>query len=387
MDSFSRSLAAAALIDGQHFTLTGFGTIEGVYVSARINHSERRVEAPRLEVKWSDEVDPTAQTFSQFLESTGATSFEANDIEGNWLDALTTGESIVIGDLGTLVPDPSTGLCSFEANTDALAGAFSGNNAVTLEPISKRALPDTPVAPVVEIDTKKDNSASAKTKERSLVSRLVPYASAAAAVLLLIVAINFFTKEAPVNDDSRGKVVTVNQERLNRSPREEATTADLPIEQIEEGPFDEASTSAPEGFDNSLSIEEDASDDLGDAIAGVINDMPVDFESASPSRVGDEAQEEVPAFDPAALAGGLNDDNLFAISEIDVVIVLGSFTNSANAARLTEKVAEAGLIPYVDQPGAFTRVGATFAVSSEAEVEQLKHQMRKQFSTSAWVLE
>ncbi len=384
MDAFSRSLAAAALVDGQHFTLPGFGTIEGVYVSARIDHSARRVEAPRLEVRWSDEVDPSAQTFAEFLVSTGATKAEANEIEGNWLDALTTGDFIVIGDLGSLVPDRLSSKCSFKANEEALKVAYSASQTVALEPISRRALPDRPVAPVVEIDTINSDTASAKTK-RSLVSRLVPYVSAAAIVLLGIMAINFFTKR-PTLDESRGKAVTVNQDRLNRSPREEVTTADLSTERIEEADANDLIAGESAGYDNSISSDEDNTEEFDDALSGAIDDMPIAFDS-EPEVNTQDGQEQVPAFDPAALAGGIDDDHLFTLSEIDVVIVLGSFTNAANAARLTEKVAAAGFIPYVDQPGEYTRVGVTFAVTTEAEVEELKHQMRKQFDPNAWVLE
>jgi len=137
-------------VDGQHFTLPGFGTIEGVYVSARIDHGARQVEAPRLEVRWQSEEDQAAQTFANLLVSTGATSFEADDIQNSWLDALATGESIEVGDLGILISDKDSGECRFEENAEALASVFSGRQTVSLAPISKRALPDTPVTPVVE---------------------------------------------------------------------------------------------------------------------------------------------------------------------------------------------------------------------------------------------
>lgn len=378
MDAFSRSLAAAALVDGQHFTLPGFGTIEGVYISARIDHGARQVEAPRLEVRWSTSEDETAQTFSELLVSTGATTNEAAEIEGNWLDALAKGEHIEVGDLGTLRPNTEDGTCDFEPNVDALAAAFSGSVTIPLEPISKRTLPQTPVAPVVAIDTKKHSSASAKT-DPSFIRKLVPYVSAAAVVLLGVMAINFFSR-SPALDENLGKAVTVNQDRLNRSPREEATTADLPVQSIEEATPSDIIAGEPSYADNGATS---APQDFTSAITSSEKDAPV----ADPVSPNAEANQGIPSFDPASLAGQNEDEVLFALSEIDIVIVLGSFGNSKNAARLTEEIAAAGLIPYVDQPGDLTRVGATFIVSSEAEIEAVKARMRKEFNPNAWVLE
>ncbi|MFK8058160.1 MAG: SPOR domain-containing protein [Saprospiraceae bacterium] len=382
MDAFSRSLAAAALVDGQHFTLPGFGTIEGVYISARIDHGARRVEAPRLEVRWDSEEDPNAQTFAALLVSTGATTFEAEDIENKWLDALTTGDSIQVGDLGTLLPNKAEGTCTFESNTAALAAAFSGSQTVTLEPISKRALPDSPVAPVVAIDTKSQGSASAKTKD-SFVRKLMPMAAAAAIVVLGVVAIQFFSRSSTI-DANAGKAVTVNQDRLNRSPREEATTADLPMERIGEISPSEFSTDEVVAYDNSSLIDDSPIGSITEELSAIPDNGPFDHSSAIPSSRDTQV---VPSFDPAGLAGLSEDESMFTTSEIDVVIVLGSFSNTNNAARLTEKVAAAGLIPYVDQPGDLTRVGATFSVSSEAEIEEVKLRMQKQFNSTAWVLE
>jgi len=384
MDVFSRSLAAAALVDGQHFTLPGFGTIEGVYISARIDHGARRVEAPRLEVRWENEEDSKAQTFAQLLVRTGASTLEAEETQGDWLDTLTTGESIAIGDLGSLVPDASKGTCSFEADTNGLASAFSGKLTVDLEPISKRALPKEPIAPVVAIETEKQVSAFAKTGSARL-RKLVPYASVAAVALIAVMALKFYS-ETPALDDNQGKAVAVNQDRLNRSPREEVTTAELPIEELEEARSSDIIAGQPLGFDNSIAIEEEViatEENIEDVSNALVQEGDANPQSSSPAVV--EPSQVVP-IDPAALAGG-PDDEMFKISEIDIVVVLGSFGNVANASKMTEDVAQAGLIPYVDKSGSLTRVGATFSVSSEAELEEVKAQMRKQFNPNAWVLD
>jgi len=336
-----------------------------------------------LEVRWESEEDSRAQTFAALLVSTGATTFEAEEIERNWLIALKSGESIEIGDLGVLVPLSSGDTCMFEPNTAALASTFSSNRTVAIEPISKRALPDTPVTPTIGVDKQVNDSASAKTSN-SVLRRLIPYASAAALVLLGVLAINYFSR-SPNIDASLGKAVAVNQDRLNRSPREAATTADLPIERIEEALPSELIAGEPSATldkENNLVLGSPSFPDS--ALPEIANNSPFDHSSAIPSE---ESSPEAAAFDPAGLAGGIPEEDLFEISEIDVVIVIGSFGNSANASRLTEKIAAAGLIPYVDQPGELTRVGATFSVSSEAEIEEVKHQMRKQFNPTAWVLE
>lgn len=69
------------------------------------------------------------------------------------------------------------------------------------------------------------------------------------------------------------------------------------------------------------------------------------------------------------------------------MIILGSFGSNQNAARLTERLAEKGLLPYVDQPGNLTRVGVSFTASSQAEVDAMLTRMRREFNSNAWVLE
>ena len=136
MDQFPSALAAAALVDGQHFTIPGYGTLEGVYVSAQINHVEREVAPPRLEVTWETTPVPGAQTFAELLVNTGATNAEAIDAQDAWLDALERGERITVGDLGTLELDGVTNLARWTPNREALDRAYWSSGSVPVEPLS-----------------------------------------------------------------------------------------------------------------------------------------------------------------------------------------------------------------------------------------------------------
>ncbi len=350
MDLFSRQVAAAALVDGQHFTLPGFGTLEGAYVSARIDHASRKVDPPNLAVHWHVVVDEEAQTFAELLTRTGATSFEAEATELAWTAALTSGEDIEVGDLGTLRRDPLTKHVNFFPNERALAQAYWGGGAVAVEPLARReavahwepvaaaksaSQPPPPVA-----------AAAAGKPRRSPVPYLL-----GAATLLLIGGLVWYLVAQRGGGRHPGEqhVLQVSQERLNRSPHDPT-----PVELAES---DVAAVPAP--------VDE------------------LDF------AISDPEEEVAPAaFDPAALAGDDEDfSQPYRPESFDAVIIVGSFTSSRYTDRLQEKILAAGLVPYVDHPGSLDRVGVAFSANSQAEVMAMLERMRLEFGEDSWILD
>ena len=139
MDTFSRSLAAAALVEGRGFTLPGVGTLEGRYVPARIDHVRRVVEPPTLDIAWTRPTVAGPPTFAQLLVSTGATPAEAQAAQDAWLSALEAGESIGIGELGSLVPTQDAGVAvDFLRDEEGLRRAYWGGGEVAVEPLPRR---------------------------------------------------------------------------------------------------------------------------------------------------------------------------------------------------------------------------------------------------------
>lgn len=363
MDEFSRSLAAAALIDGRRFSLPGHGTLAGEYLSARINHVERHVEPPSLEVTWSPTVSAEVPTFAELLSATGATTAEAEGSQRAWLEALALGSAIEIGDLGTLQHDAAAGRVVFTAKPTALERAYWANGPVDLEPLEARAeavaAPTTPVVPIALAQASAPPAAAAVPTSgqvaqpaiarptRARRAWLVPAAIAATLAFAALVIFSVAGSDDPddaLADAERGQVVAVRQDRLNRSPREDA---------VEEAPDD-------------------------------------DFVDGDYASEGDAPYAEEPgdlAFDPAGLAGEPDADEDYAFAPIEAVIVLGSFGNADNAARLTEQVAGDGLLPYVDQNGELTRVGVAFEAETEDDIAAMMQRLRAEYNPSAWLLD
>ena len=389
MDDFSRSLAAAALIDGQQFTLPGYGTLTGTYVSARINHAERHIEPPTLDLEWSSRVDERVQTFEELLIATGATSYEAADIQDSWLNALRDGETIYLGDLGALQLDQATQLVGFTPHQTGLDQAYWASGVVEIEPLSKRtATVEQPVAPAVEVDLHMSTNAAVEplhVAHRAKTQRgwLVPFAAAASVLLVAGLLWFLVSDREPADDPSvRGQVVAVNQERLNRSPRELAA-AETVIEPDVDDNF--VAGGVAEVEDDVTNNYDYAADDASQEYTASGSDLippaePAGAEMSDPSFAPD-------AFDPAALAGTDTEEYDFAVEPIEAVIVLGSFGSPTNAARMTEQIAAAGLLPYVDQQGELTRVGVSFEATSESDIADMMQRMRADFNPRAWLLE
>ena len=362
MDNFSRSLAAAALIDGQHFSLPGCGTIEGIYVSAKINHVTKSVEPPSLEIRWTNVVDEQAQTFEDLLIHTGATTTEAQDIQNQWLATLESGSGIQLGDLGELKFDVDTQRIGFFPNEVGLNKAFWNSGALSLEPLDRREADMTASAAEVEttqVSTAHLQNTSTSTSEKGVLKMLLPYMAAAVVVVSGVLLFHSLTRvEAPDAGD-KGQVVAVNHDRLNKSPREdEGASTDFSEDQ---GLMDE-----PEG-EISTKIEKFDPENLG--------------------AVASDATEDFGAFDPAGLAGGDVDETGFELVPIELVIIVGSFGNSANAEAMAKKVTAAGFQSYIDQTSNMTRVGVSFSASNEQQVADMVQQMRVKFNPNAWLLE
>jgi len=376
MDDFSRSLAAAALLDGQRFSLPDYGTLAGCYVSARINHAERQIEPPTLDLTWSSQVDDDVQTFEELLIATGATSWEAKEMQEAWLTTLAAGEPIYLGDLGVLQLDQTSQVVGFTPHKTALEQAYWASGAVELSPLQTRSEPTSiPTAPVVPINLKQTADQPSAEVGRQLPARSprakrawrAPFA-VAASVLLCALALWVFLRQDSSSelDETAGQVVAVNQDRLTRSPRELA-----PPESI--GP------DTGNGFVAGGAASTDDEQPLVDAEQYDVLEEDI---SSQPSELNAPT-----TFDPASLAGGPGADDAFEAVPIEAVIVIGSFGQADNAARMTERIASAGLLPYVDQQGELTRVGVSFEASSEQDIAIMMQQLRADFNPNAWLLE
>jgi len=383
MDDFSQSIAAASLVDGQHFTLPGCGTLEGVYVSARIDHLAKAVKPPSLEIRWTSVVDDDAQTFAELLEHTGATSAEASELQTAWLDTLAEGESIEIGDLGILELDDRTQLIGFTPHEAALEKAYWGGGEVRIEPLGNRTSQSPPVTPIVPDNTSTPTPAVASTPQASapvVTATTAPPARKrkrfldgsvvlAVGALVGIVALLFYLglpqDEASVDG---GKAVPVRHERLNRSPRDVSETAAGALQPADAG-------------------EDEAAATFGQSNA---EDLPTPDAAVGAPTLSEQSAPDAPqAFDPASLAGANAEvpNGEFEAVEIDVVIIVGSFGQPENAARLTEQLTTEGYLPYVDRTPGYTRVGVTFGAKSEREVAEMLQELRSTYTADAWVLE
>ena len=406
MDDFSRALAAAAIIDGQHFTLPGCGTLAGTYVPARVDHLARTVQPPSLEVSWTKDPSAAAQTFADLLAVSGATNAEAGATEAAWVEILHAGDPIEVGDLGTLRLDRKSGAIEFESNEAGLRGAYWSGGPVAVEPLARR-----PKAPTtVGFDPGQLAATSPRRRRaRGNSPRVAALATAAAAVLIALFAYAALSGEGaevrPRVASADGKrVVPVSGERLNRSPRETA-----PDESAKASPEAPPRQGAATGASAARPKERTpAASALGEAAGAPTPEAsapPPTRTTASPTVAAPEAPgrpgaaepgsdpanrrtiAEPPAppkpLDPASLAGEPRD---YDPDAVQAVVILGSFGSADNAARLTERVAEDGYVPYVGQRGRLTQVGVTVSASSDSEVAVILEQLREHYSAEAYVI-
>ena len=371
MDAFSSSLAAAALVDGQHFTLPGYGTLEGVYISAQIDHIERAVSPPQLDIVWTSPAVPGAQSFAELLVNTGATTAEAVSTQEAWLDALERGERLEIGDLGYLELDERANLLRWVPRPDGLIGAYWSGGAVAVAP-----LPPDRERIALELEPAHQTAATPVVVHKKPASRryvpILRYAAMFAGVLLGLALL----RSAFGEEDNQGHeavAVTISNDRLNRSPLD-ATAADAEVlgDDYEEPAFDPA-------------LGPDAGD-VPVMRAPSTRAVSPGGESPEMARVAD--------FDPADLAGEgaarSPEDYATAAaapSETEYVVILGSFGSAANAGKLTERLAADGLLPFVDQPGSLTRVGVAFTANSPADAQIQLERLRASYAPDAWIMD
>lgn len=395
MDDFSRALAAAAVIDGQHFTLPGCGTLQGTYVPARVDHLARTVQPPTLEVTWSKQPSAEAQTFADLLAASGATSAEASATEATWVETLHAGDPIEVGDLGRLHLDRQTGAIEFDANEAGLRGAYWSGGPVSVEPLARR--PES--ATKIEFDSGKHvPPAPRRRRARGGSPRIAAFATGAVALLLAVFAYLAFGGQGDAESprvavgEEGGKVVPVRGERLNRSPREASQPASSPP--TESAPSANGASGSAEGRGASTDHRATAPPPAA-AIEpqrkaptpGDPTQKPAPGVDAIPDRRPAGEREESPTVppvsDPATLAGQASD---FDPDAVQAVVILGSFGSADNAARLTERVAEAGYVPYVGQRGRLTQVGVTVSASSDNEVAVILEQLREAYNRDAYVV-
>ena len=396
MDQFSSALAAASLVDGQHFTLPGYGTLEGVYVSAQIDHVQREVAPPSLRVAWSVPPVPDAQTFADLLGATGATPEEASAAQDAWLGALGRGTRVIVGDLGGLELDGASGEVRWVGNPEALAEAYWSGGAVALEPLDRPAEQEASAdavggdgasavpafAKTAVADVPESTMTTAAGAEMAVVpgraparrrTKVLRYAALLAGVVVGLVALRYvLAEEEPAAPAA--VAVAVSNDRLNRSPLDDASVLDedyeTPDYNAELGP---GATAAPElasgGFDPA---------DLagGDPAAT----------AAAPQRAPDGGR-----------AAGLGDDDDYgsagegydgAGAEREYVVIVGSFGQDRNARAFQERLLGDGHLPYVDQFGGLTRVGITVTTTGRrGELTGALTKLRGQYNEGAWILE
>ena len=376
MDAFSSALAAAALVDGQHFTLPGYGTLEGVYVSARIDHVAREVAPPQLEITWTTPPVTGAQSFAELLVNTGATTAEAVGTQEAWLDALERGDRVEVGDLGYLLLDERTNVPRWNPDAEGLRAAYWSGGAVAVEP-----LPTDRARVAVEHAPTRAASAGAPVvvhKKPASRGRLLRYAAMFAGVLVAV----YLLRSAfggGVDADEEARAVTISNDRLNRSPLD-ATTAEAEVLTAD---FEEPTYDPALGPDDGDALAFRAPDDQPAVPGGrVANDAgfdPADLAGGAPTvadlpgadlpSAGAQAQKQAPA-------GGR-----------EYVVILGSFGRARNAGKLTERLAAAGLVPYVDQPGGLTRVGVAFEAPTPAAAQARLGELRTAYAPDAWLLD
>lgn len=428
MDAFSSSLAAAALVDGQHFSLADYGTLEGIYIPAWINHVNREVDPPRLDVRWTQPPYPQAQSFAELLVSTGATQAEADHTQAAWINAIESGDALEIGDLGTLRLDRETGLVNWVPFEDGLASAYWSGGAVAVEPLPKRAASppigeqsvDSSVrSPLVSTEedeqrpfarelTLTDTPAPGRTGFP--IVKLLRYAAIFALVVVGLALLRSAFSEQITAPNER-QAVTVSQDRLNRSPLDApAPKAGVVAEDFEAPSYNPAYGPSGAVANVPPTQPEPVMRSIETTTAGSASNAAPNYKAAAPATKLATTPVSPPAVkpakrlprdqqvDPADLA---NQSAAPAKAprpvrpvkaaplrggERDVVIILGSFGSNENAARLTERLAEKGLLPYVDQPGKLTRVGVSFNASTQREIDGMLARMRREFNAGAWVL-
>ena len=409
MDAFSTSLAAAALVDGQHFTIPNYGTLEGLYVSARINHVRRQVSPPRLEVRWTQPPNGGAQTLAELFVTTGATSDEAEGFQDDWVAALGSGEEIRLGDLGTLRFDSAAEAVTWVPNFTGLKSAFWAGEAVDVEPLDRRG----PAPPAEGLsgeltdseqrdDERIEESAFAKTpSDKFHLSELLRYVAMVGIVVFSLAMLRSAFTEPTLPEESP-RAVSISDDRLNRSPLDVVNLgAAVVAEDFEEpsydpayGPTDGITVAPKPGPPPSVRSADPPAEAKTEPLER--RAAAPTFRLAEPARVLDPADLADPAdiADPANLAdAGMPVANASVRqpavrrSGTDQVIILGSFGNSENAGRLTERIAAKGYLPFVDQPGALTRVGVSLTVETPADLDRMLAKLRREFNPNAWVLE
>ncbi len=426
MDAFSSSLAAAALVDGQHFSLPGFGTIEGIYVPAWINHVNREVDPPRLEVRWTRPAHPDAQTFADLLVGTGATYAEASATQDAWLATLEAGEAVSIGDLGLLRFDEASGLVEWLPYEAALAAAYWRGGAVAVEPLPKRnasvsaeepvegAFPgaEAKVVALAEADGT-DESGDAAYEDQGVASgrsqpfplaKLLRYAAMFGLVVVgLALLRSAFAEQIDAPDD--GQAVAVSQDRLNRSPLD-ASSAPVGVVAEDFVAPEYNAAYGPSGAGGAPSMQNQALQAPKSVAAEPADAKPATARANTPPSNVNRLPRNAQRIDPADLASVPEPAKAAKATKVgkpvkpakpaksakarqvggDVVIILGSFESNDNAARLTERLAAKGLLPYVDQPGKLTRVGVSVSDVSPAEASAMLARLKREFNPNAWIL-
>lgn len=342
MEDFSKKVAAAALVEGQSFYLPNFGTLEGIYIAAKINHVEKEIESPKLDVEWKNNSKKDTPSFKEILVWSGATSKEAETYQDEWVNALNNGEDIEIGDLGILKGlDTSNQQVQFIPNHEALSKVFWSSNGVKLpQSTSKPKQKATPVANNPAENTF-ERKPLVREKEKSTKDLLVRFFVGATILLLS----GFLIWQLVQTPKSTSKAVAARSQAVENSRLNQAPAGEPKI-----SPRNQANKEARN-----------------------VNNASV----VAPSSA---------AVDPASL--GAQETTLdFTEGEIQVPVIIGSFGNQSNVVSLEEKLKKLGFDTYQDQANGMTRVGALFSVQSQQELDLYVQQMRAQFNPKAWVLE
>ena len=68
------------------------------------------------------------------------------------------------------------------------------------------------------------------------------------------------------------------------------------------------------------------------------------------------------------------------------VVAVGIFRNKDNVDRLSKRIIDAGMEPYIEKLGSKTRVGIQFAYKNELDISRTLEKVRNQFEPNAFVM-
>jgi len=174
---------------------------------------------------------------------------------------------------------------------------------------------------------------------RGALLKVFPFLLVAAFLAIAFVFYNIWSDSN--NDDEADKLARIEKSRLNSKPE---------IDDQERAQYEEDyETEIIEKTNEGVTYDDDNEDDL-------------------PDGAGDT---DAPTVRPGTKEG---------------VVIVGGFSDRANAERLVQRIYKKGYEAYIDEAGPINRVGVTFAYDEEDDIINMVRQLRREFDNSSWVL-